>query len=107
MALIDTGATNTCVHEAILQTLGLNPIGSITSGTAAGPVQHNRYPARLEFPGDGIDREFTSVVGVNLTGQFVRLSTGVHPIIALIGRDVLADWVFTYNGVAGEVTISF
>ncbi len=46
-------------------------------------------------------------MGVNLTGQFVRLSTGVHPIIALIGRDVLADWVFTYNGVAGEVTISF
>ncbi len=29
------------------------------------------------------------------------------PIVALIGRDVLQDWVLIYNGPAGIITISF
>lgn len=107
VALIDTGATATCVHEPVLQQLGLNPIGTIDSGTAAGLTQHKLYPARLEFPADGIDREFNSVAGVNLAGQAVILGGATHPIIALIGRDVLSDWILIYNGVGGVVTISF
>ena len=107
VALIDTGASGTCVHEPILKTLGLNPIGSTTSGTAAGQTPHSLYPVRLEFPSDDIDREFNSVVGVDLSGQTVNLSTGQEPIIALIGRDVLQDWVLIYNGVGGIVSISY
>ena len=107
VALIDTGATGTCVHEPVLQQLGLNPIGATNSGTAAGQTRHNLYPARLEFPADGIDREFNSVVGVNLTGQSVTVNNATHPIIALIGRDVMKDWVLIYNGVGGVVTISY
>ncbi len=95
------------MHESVLQRLGLNAIGTVTSGTAAGRVLHNLYPARLEFPGEGIDREFASVTGVDLSGQVVSLSSGVRPIIALIGRDVMADWILIYNGVGGLVTISF
>lgn len=53
LALIDTGATLTCVHETLLARLGLNPIGVITSGTASGPVQQNVYPARIVFPPRG------------------------------------------------------
>jgi hypothetical protein len=106
-ALIDTGASGTCVHEPILQKLGLNPIGTVMSGTAAGQVPHNLYPARIEFPGEAIDRDFNSVAGVNLSGQTISLSTGIHPIIALIGRDVMADWILTYNGVGGFISISF
>lgn len=107
LALIDTGASYTCVHEPTLRTLGLNPIGTVLSGTAAGSVQHSRYPARLEFPGEGIDQEFSAVTGVDLNGQEVLLSTGPAPIIALIGRDLMSGWVFTYNGVGGFITISF
>jgi len=107
LALIDTGASSTCVHEPVLLRLGLNAIGNVMSGTAAGQVQHNRYPARLEFPGEGIDREFASVTGVDLSGQVISLSTGIHPIIALIGRDLMADWILIYNGHVGLVSISF
>jgi hypothetical protein len=107
MALIDTGASNTRVHEPILKALGLNPIGSMTSGTAAGPTQHSLYPVRLEFPADHIDREFDSVVGVDLSGQVANLSTGPEPIIALIGRDVLRDWILIYNGIGGVISIAF
>lgn len=106
LALIDTGASGTCVHEPILKALGLNAIGATTSGTAAGPTPHSLYPVRLDFPSDGIEREFNSVVGVDLTGQFANLSTGPAPIIALIGRDVLQDWIFIYNGVGGVISIA-
>lgn len=47
LALVDTGATTTCVHEPVLQQLGLNPVSLIQSGTANGPVQQSQYPARL------------------------------------------------------------
>lgn len=107
LALIDTGASGTCVHEPVLRSLGLNPIGAVTSATAAGRTKHNFYPARLEFPGEAIDRDFNSVVGVDLEGQSVFLTTGDTPAMALIGRDVLADWILTYNGIGGFISISF
>ena len=107
LALLDTGASATCVHEPVLQRLGLNPIGTVMSGTAAGQVPHNIYPARIEFPGEAIDRDFNAVAGVDLSGQAVSLTTGLHSIIALIGRDVMADWILTYNGVGGFISISF
>src|SRR5436189_241781 len=34
IALIDTGATRTCVHDSIMQNLGVNTIGVATSNTA-------------------------------------------------------------------------
>jgi hypothetical protein len=107
MALIDTGASGTCVHESILKSLQVNPIGSVTSGTAAGPTPHNLYPVRLQFPWENITRDFDSVVGVDLTGQFVEVSTGRQPIVVLVGRDVLRDWIFIYNGGGGVISIAF
>src|SRR5438132_7889241 len=47
IALIDTGATRSCVHGPIMSQLGVNPIGVVTSGTAAGPVPHNLFPAHF------------------------------------------------------------
>lgn len=107
LALIDTGASHTCVHEPALTALGLNPIGATTSRTAAGLTAQRLYPVRLEFPGEGIDREFTSVAGVNLIGQSVVLNTGEKDIIVLVGRDVMQEWVLIYNGPIGVVTIAF
>jgi hypothetical protein len=101
-ALIDTGATKSCVHAAIMQALGVNPIGIVTSGTAAGQATHNLYPAHFTFPAANINIDFSSVVGVNLTGQEVMNK----PIIALIGRDVLAMGIFVYNGHVGTFSIA-
>lgn len=53
VALIDTGATGTCVEESILAQLGLNPIRKTMMGTANGPVERNVYPARITFPTKG------------------------------------------------------
>ncbi len=96
-AIIDTGATFSAVDDALLQRLGVSPIGLSPTGTAGGPAQLNVYPARFILPG-GIQVGFSRVTGVHLTGQ---------PMIALIGRDVLSSMVLVYNGPLGIVTLAF
>lgn len=105
LALIDTGATLTCVHEPLLHSLGLNPVGTVNSGTASGPVRQNVYPARIVFPTKGWTLDVAQAVGVNLTGQVVP-EKPPKPIIALLGRNALASWVFIYNGPAGYWTVA-
>ena len=108
LALIDTGATMTCVHEQILTSLGLNPIGVATNGTANGPVRQNIYPARVVFPEAGWTVDVSQVVGVNLTGQQIVLAPDrpAQPIIALLGRNLLQHWQLVWNGPGGYWTVS-
>ncbi len=101
MALIDTGATRSCVHGPIMSELKVNPIGVVTSHTAAGPVLHSLYPAHFTFPVAKIEIDFASVVGADLSGQMIDN----QQLIALIGRDVLSMGIFVYNGSTG--TFSF
>ena len=106
VGLIDTGATLTCIEETILSsTLQLNPIGVVNTGTANGPVQQNVYPGRIVFPTQGWRMDIGRVVGVNLSGQFVREAVP-KPIIALLGRNFLERCVFIYNGTMGTWTIA-
>ena len=68
VALIDTGATMTCVHESILKDqLGLHPISVITVGTASGRTQQNVYPARIVTTEQNITLDLDGVAGVDLT----------------------------------------
>jgi len=84
-----------------MSNLGVNPIGIVTSGTPAGQVLHSLYPAHFTFPSTNIEIDFASVVGVDLSGQFIN----GQQLIALIGRDVLSMGILVYNGTAG--TFSF
>lgn len=105
VALIDTAST-TCVHEPAMVDLNVNPIGVGTMRTAAGSVEQNLYPVRLEFPGEALDLEFNSVAGVDLSGQLATVGGHDVQIIVLVGRDVLADCVLTYNGPGGFFSLS-
>jgi hypothetical protein len=102
IALIDTGATRSCVHRPIMSNLGVNPIGVVTSGTAAGPVPHNLFPAHFTFPAARIDIDFAAVVGVDLAGQIINN----QQLIALIGRDVLSMGIFVFNGPVGAFSFA-
>lgn len=104
-ALVDTGATLTCVHEPILKALGLNPVGPITSGTAAGMVQQNAYAAQIRIPSNGYVADLAPVGGVDLSGQVVQMQ-GNPPLIALLGRNLLMQGVLVYNGSAGVWSFS-
>ena len=100
-ALIDTGATFSAVDQAVMTSLGVPPVGQIHSGTAGGQVRMNQYPARFMFSNLGtvsLAFEATRATGVQLTGQ---------GLIALIGRDVLANLLFFYNGPLGTVSMGF
>jgi hypothetical protein len=93
-ALIDTGATRTCADESSLSNLGINPIGTVSMGTAGGPTQCPLFPARLWFPSLNLGADFDSIVGVNLQGQAVQ----GQQLTVLIGRDILSRGILIYSG---------
>jgi hypothetical protein len=60
---------------------------------------HNVYPARLTFPGAYLPPiNFQRVAGTSLANQ---------GIIALLGRDFLADKILHYDGVSHSVMLSW
>ena len=97
LALVDTGASHTCVDEATAKAMHLPVIdrATITSASHAGnnvPV----FAAKLVIPrftNINLDR----VPGANLKPQ---------NLVALIGRDLLANAVLVYNGSEGLVSLS-
>lgn len=103
VALIDTGATKSCVERSILAGLGIKPIGLVKIGTAKGATQCQLFPARLFFPTIRLDVSYSSMAGVNLKGQVIQGA----PLIALVGRDVLLKCLFIYCGYGGYYTISY
>ena len=106
VGLIDTGATYTCIEETILSSnLQVNPIGVVNVGTADGQRQRNVYRGRVVFPTKGWTMDLARVVGVDLSGQFVRESSP-KPIVALLGRNFLERCIFIYNGAMGSWTVA-
>lgn len=97
-ALIDTGASATCIDEATAQALQLPiiDVGTITSATHESQMC-NIYPIKFEILGSGIVGEIPRAIGANLTPQ---------NIIMLIGRDWLSNCTLHYNGVSGDFTLS-
>ena len=99
-ALVDTGASVSCVDEKAVQSLGVNPVGVAQVGTpsTAGTPQL-QYPVLFAFPGTTLPpMEIAHALGSVLQPQ---------KLLALIGRDVLASFVFAYNGPGGFVTLSY
>lgn len=98
MALIDTGATITCIDDALAQQIGLPVIdqGRISSASHEETVV-NIYPALIEFVGVPIRVNAERAAGVALATQGLAV---------LIGRDILQHMTLFYNGITGEITIS-
>ncbi|SRR5260370_720101 len=106
IALVDTGASCTCVDPAIIQALGLSPTGStmmLTPSTGAQGHVTDQYDASLmiysapdEVP---LDIPVIAVIAADL-----RSGQGID---ALIGRDVLSHCVLWYNGEMGFFTLAF
>ena len=104
-ALIDTGATRTCVDADAITQLGVNPIGRAKIHGSAGKHEVNIFPAHFRFPTfqGGFEIDFTATLGVDIKAQ----QFNKQPIIVLIGRDVLSRCIFIYNGTLGVYTLSF
>lgn len=98
VGLVDTGASTTCIDDALARSLGLPVIDVVqmTSATHAG-TQANVYPIQMEIVGSPIIVNVPRAIGANLVPQ---------GIVALIGRDYLQHCTLFYNGFTGQITLS-
>lgn len=98
MALVDTGASTTCIDDALAQSLGF-PVIDVVQMTSAShaDTEANVYPIQMEIVGSPIRVNVPRAIGANLTPQ---------GIVALIGRDYLQHCTLFYNSFTGAITLS-
>jgi len=102
--LIDTGTGRTALDQAAIASLGLAPTGRAsvhTASTAGTPHDCNLYDVSLLIPtGDGGPPFRLAALPV-LEGVFRN-----QGIDGLLGRDILRQFVFIYNGPLGGYTLA-
>lgn len=98
LALIDTGATSTCIDRTAAARMNLPVVDVVTMATAAAAsTQHNVHPVSFEITGLPIQINGPRTIGVELQAQ---------GLLALIGRDLLSACTLHYNGPTGGFTLS-
>lgn len=98
MALIDTGASTTCVDDSVAQQMQLPVVNVVNIASAShASTKQNVYPIQIEVIGLPISIETPNAIGAAL---------GAQGLIALIGRDVLQHCTLFYNGITGSFTLS-
>lgn len=98
IALIDTGASETCIDESLAQQMKLPVIDVVQIMSAShDATPTNVYPIQMQVIGTPIRVEVPRSLGANLASQ---------GYVALIGRDFLQHCTLFYNGISGEMTLS-
>lgn len=98
-ALIDTGASGTCIDPSVLTALQLPQRGSVlvnTPTTGAAPVSAAQYDVALIIPGAPGDQPLVFQT-IPVIASELLAAQAIH---ALIGRDILSRCVLMYNGAA-------
>jgi len=101
--LIDTGATGTCLDSGAIGPLGLSPTGTTpitTPSTGKTPHTCETFDVGITFYHPDSSRFFGTV-------PIVALDFSAQPIDGLLGRDVLANCLFVYDGAAKTFSIAF
>jgi len=106
-ALVDTGASGTCVDPSVLETLALTATGKVsvnTPSTGTQPHEADQYDISLVVPGADPTHLPLSIGNLPVICAELLLPQGFH---ALIGRDVLSRCVFVYNSLVGLYTVCY
>ena len=102
--LIDTGASCTSLDPSVLSALGIVSTGTTpihTPSTKLGvPHVAKQYDISVVLPHPMINRTFSAIPVIE--SELAQL--GIH---ALIGRDILAVCLLTYDGTAQTFTLGF
>ena len=110
MALLDTGATRTCISDIIADVLELTPVGFTKVFTASGFGEFADFVVDISFPDDRLrSLEDLNVGSCNLpyAHELPDEKRMEHTNIgALIGRDVMSCWNIVWNGPSSTVFIS-
>ena len=94
-ALIDTGASTSCIDEKLARKLGLTPIDRQEIAGVGGKKEHIIYLGMIYVPPPLNMYSKGRFVGVDMVGQ--------QPV--LLGRNFLLGTVLIYNGVNGSISI--
>ena len=105
-ALVDTGASCTCIDPSALASLAITPTGSVpihTPSTGAGAATMDQYDVSIVILGSSTSAPplYLPVIPV------VASALQAQGIQALIGRDILQQCVLVYNGSQGFFTLAF
>jgi predicted aspartyl protease len=97
-ALVDTGATTSCIDSLLGARLGLPIVDRMPIAGVGGQHVANVYLAQIHVP----------ALNRTLYGTFagVSLQAGGQPHSALMGRTFLRHYRMVYDGLSGRVTIS-
>jgi predicted aspartyl protease len=98
LALLDTGASNTCIDDEAARNMGLPVIdvGSMISATHT-KTSCAIYPIQIEITGFPMRFQSPRTMGAALKEQGLLL---------LLGRDLLMACTLFYNGITGEITLA-
>jgi len=109
-ALLDTGASCTCVDSTVLSKLAIPATGTTSinsTTTGATPQVVNLYDVGILIPGAISPSGATSPPLFLNTVAVAESPLLKHGFQALIGRDILAFCVFHYNGPLRSLTVSY
>lgn len=98
-ALVDTGATITCVDRPILEKIGARPLGAATVHTTATGSETQTgeyYTVTMAF--HGADQ-------AEVAKDIKVLAVDLQGVCVLIGRDLLNRWKFSIDGPSGQFSI--
>jgi hypothetical protein len=91
-ALVDTGASETCIANSVVQALKLEPSGKIDMQHARGITPVNVYDVQVAFIRAGMPDKKGLVSGeveVIASIRAPEFNPGNNPYQALVGRDIL------------------
>lgn len=97
-ALVDTGATQSCIDIQVAESLGLPVVDYVMIAGASGASRHPLFAARVTIPSLEI-LQFGAFAGVDL-------AAGEQPHRVLLGRTFLQGTVMIYDGGRAQVTIA-
>lgn len=109
-ALIDTGASGTCIDPIVFEALQLQPTGitpMLTPSTGDIPVETETYDVSIVIPGTvtgGTPDPPFILSNVPVSASCLFAAQGFH---ALLGRDILQRCVLTYNGAIQLFTLAY
>lgn len=102
-ALVDTGASGTCIDPSHFIPLGLSPTGTTlmtTPSTGSTPHTCNTYDVSLIIRHPTLSMRW-GIVGVS---ESKPINQGFD---ALLGRDILSQCILWYDGATGIFTLGF
>jgi len=97
-ALIDTGASNSCITSKIARNLILNPTDRKEVSTPAGKSKRLFYDVGIILPGLFPDSMEVQAIEVKL----IKV-----PYQVLLGRDILNYCTLFYNGLTNQFTLHY